>query len=115
MLPMPELTATDSNSELDPVLLKTCPLTMSVLQEIVLQKSTPHAELDVSKCTRAQKSVFYFISSMRMETANHSLALCSSTSVKGRMSNLVTEKVVNRSLRKRLFSYQQHRQYTKTL
>jgi hypothetical protein len=49
VLPVPELIATKSNSEFIPVLQKTCPLNMSVLQETVLQKSTPNAELDVSK------------------------------------------------------------------
>jgi hypothetical protein len=74
---------------------------MSVQQETVLQASTPQNNFNVSKCTRSQKAVFYFISSMRMEKANHLLALSSSTSVKCRMSKPVTEKVVNISLMKR--------------
>jgi hypothetical protein len=40
---------------------------------------------------------------MRMEQANHLLALSSSTSVKGKMSKLVTEKVVNKSLLKKTY------------
>jgi hypothetical protein len=66
VLPMPKLTATERNSDLIPVLPETCPLNMSVLQETVVQKSTPHAELDLSKCTRPERSVFNFISSLGM-------------------------------------------------
>jgi hypothetical protein len=40
---------------------------------------------------------------MIMEQANHLLALSSSTSVKGRMSKPVTEKVVNKSLQKKTY------------
>jgi predicted aspartyl protease len=102
-MPMPELTATESSSKLDSVLPETCPLNLSVQQETILQISTPQDDLDVSKCTRTQKSVFHFISSMKMEKANHLLDLSSSTSVKGRMSKSVTEKVVNKSLLKKTY------------
>jgi hypothetical protein len=103
VLPMPNLTATESNSDLIHVVPETCPLNLSILQETVVKKSTPHAELDVSKCTRPKRSVFNFISSMRMEQANHLLALSISTSVKGKMSKPVTENVVKKSLLKRSY------------
>jgi hypothetical protein len=36
VLPMPNLTATESNSDLIPVVQETCPLNLSVLQETVV-------------------------------------------------------------------------------
>jgi hypothetical protein len=53
-------------------------------------------KIDVSRCSRLVRYVFNFIASMRMEQANHLLALSSTTSAKGKMSKPVTT-VVNKS------------------
>jgi hypothetical protein len=69
--PQLKLTAPESNFDSILVVPETCPLNLSVLQDTAVQKSTPHARLDVSRCTRPERSVFNFIASMRMEQANH--------------------------------------------
>jgi hypothetical protein len=100
--PQLKMTATESNSNSILDVPETCPINLSVLQDTAVQKPTPHARLDDSRCTRPERSVFNFIASMRMEQANHLLALSSSTSVNGKMSKPVT-KVVNKSLKKTYF------------
>jgi hypothetical protein len=80
VLPVNKLTATESST-----LLPGPPI---LINSRVLTEPQNHSDnvFQVSKCTQEQKSVFNFISSMRMDQEMHLLSFCSSTSVKNRMS-----------------------------
>jgi hypothetical protein len=80
VLPVDKLTAPESSTLLPgpPVLINS-----KVLTEPQHQNSNV---FQVQKCTQEQKSIYNFISSMKMEQEIHLLSFCNSTSVKNRMS-----------------------------
>jgi hypothetical protein len=80
VLPVGRLTAPESSTLLPgpPVLINS-----KVLTEPQHQNSNV---FQVQKCTQEQKSIYNFISSMKMEQEIHLLSFCNSTSVKNRMS-----------------------------
>jgi hypothetical protein len=80
VLPVNKLTATESSA-----LLPGPPI---LINSSVLPEPQNHNDnvFQVSKCTQEQKSVFNYISSMKMDQEMHLLSFCSSTYVKNRMS-----------------------------
>ena len=80
-----ELTATESS-----LLIPALDTVPQILINSTTVQSDPQCHSDnvfqASKCTPPQKSIFNFITSMRMEQEMHLLSFCNSTSVKNRMS-----------------------------
>jgi hypothetical protein len=85
VLPVNELTAKESSfllpamDQVPPFLIKSA---------TVLSEPQNHSDnvFQVSKFTKEQKSIFSYISSMKMDQEMHLLTFCNSTSVKNRMS-----------------------------
>jgi hypothetical protein len=78
--PANKLTATESSTLL--------PVPPILINSKVLPEPQHHIAdvFQVSKCTQEQKSIFNYISSMKMDQEMHLLSFCNSTSVKNRMS-----------------------------
>ena len=80
VLPVDKLTAPESST-----LLPGPPI---LINSKVLTEPQHHSDnvFQVLKCTQEQKSIYNFISSMKMEQDMYLLSFCNSTSVKNRMS-----------------------------